>query len=313
MLTLVLSDVIGDPLGIIASGPCFPDSSAPAELLAILNKYELTKHIPKSLLDTIIRLCTHSNAPELTAHVCPQHVIVGNNRMALQASERCAEKLGYASSIWSNRMCGSVVELSCFYSAVILTTVLNMYTGGCETSGRVMERCLQALGVPCVGDNDTLSGLYQSYRQVIPRIGCERVCLLSGGEPVVVVRGEGRGGRNQELALRVGINLDVVYEKLSYILDGIVTLEKFQTFWRSISINFASIGTDGQDGPTPAAGAVISQHFMGENAKNREFIHSSLLRNDSYNLFMSLDPSHLIRTELTGTNVMDIHLILVSI
>ena len=300
--------MIGDPLGIIASGPCYPDSSTPAEFLGIINKYELFKLIPKPLVDTVTRLYTQNTVPQL---VPSQHVIVGNNRIALEASKNCAEEIGYVSCIWSDQVSGSVVELASFYSAVILTTVLAMYTGVCESSGRVMERCLQLLGGPSVKDSEMLAALYQSYRQATPSVGYKRVCLLSGGEPVVVVRGDGRGGRNQELVLRVGINLDLIFGNLIFVLDETVSLENFRTFWQSILIKFASIGTDGQDGPTPAAGAVVSQHFMRDNEKDRGFIHSSLLRNDSYNLFKNLDPSCLIRTDMTGTNVMDIHLILI--
>ena len=310
-MTLILSDVIGDPLGVIASGPCFPDSSTQTEFLAIMHKYGIFRIISESLVDTILQNC--GNTPQSIDEVTPQHVIVGNIKIALLASQECAEILGYVSRIWSDQVSGNIVELSSFYSAVILTTVLSMYTGECEASCGVMERCLRMLGVPCIKDNEILAGLYQSYLQVTLSLGCERVCLLSGGEPVVVVRGDGRGGRNQELALRVGINLDIIYNNLLCVLAETVPLEKFKAFWQSISIKFASIGTDGQDGPTPAAGAMISQNFMRENEKSRGFIHCSLLRNDSYNLFMSLGSSYLLCTDLTGTNVMDIHLILVSL
>ena len=236
--------------------------------------------------------------------------MIGNNKLALDAAVDCSRSLGYESSVLYSRVSGNVVEMSSYYSAIIFCYLLHAYPYTFQLMHDKIERCFKVLGIV---DGPTVEKLIKSYHEVVPVFHSKRVCLLSGGEPVVQVKGDGRGGRNQELALRVGINLDLIYTNISFILDGMVPLEKFQEFWDSVSIEFCSLGTDGQDGPTPAAGARLTHRFMRENEGNRDFILSSLSRNGSYDLFSSLSPKeYLIHTELTGTNVMDIHLILIS-
>ncbi|KAI6655156.1 Glycerate kinase [Oopsacas minuta] len=312
VLTLILSDVINDPLDIIASGPCYPDSSTGAEFLAILHKYEITSLISRSIIDSILQTSSYRYPPLVST---PQHVIVGNNKLALDGAMEYAIKLGYDGFIWSSKVSGSVVEVASFYAAFILHSVLCIFPHDkIGLKHEAMERCLKVLGISSTEDSITIQSLYESYHEILTSVSSEKVCLLSGGEPVVKVKGDGKGGRNQELSLRVGINLDLIYDNFSCILDGIVNLEKFREFWDLISIEFASVGTDGQDGPTPVAGAKLSQKFMRDNEKYRDFIHSSLSRNDSFTLFSKLGyEQYLIHTELTGTNVMDIHLILISV
>jgi hydroxypyruvate reductase len=110
-------------------------------------------------------------------------------------------------------------------------------------------------------------------------------CILSGGEPTVTLKGEGKGGRNQELALAAGIEIEG--------LNDIV---------------IASVGTDGTDGPTDAAGGFADGEMMKKARKRQLQPVDFLARNDSYPFLENL--GYLIKTGPTGTNVMDIHIIL---
>ena len=308
-----MSDVIGDPLEIIASGPCYPDSSSPADLLTILHQYDILNSLSQSLIEYVSHITDTDHKPSVAIpFITPQHVIVANNQVALDASLECALGLEYWSKIWSVRISGDVSEVAAFYSAIILASVLDIYSKGqlWSIKRELIDRCLKVLGVK---ESKNVRDICNSYLELPCSEGNTRVCLLSGGEPVVTVRRDGRGGRNQELALRVGVNLDVLCENFVNILDGITDSETFKPFWLSVSILFASLGTDGQDGPTPVAGAMVPQTFMKDNNQRRELIVDSLARNDSYNLFASLGP-HLyhILTGLTATNVMDIHIILID-
>ena len=295
--------MINDPLDIIASGPCYPDSSTGLEFLAVLQKYKITNLLPQQLVNDILQKTYYP------MDFIPPHIVIGNNRLALNAAVNCSRSLGYESSVLCSQVSGSVVELSSHYSAFIFYYLLRTYTTF-QLIHETIERCFKVLGIM---EGPVIEKLITSYREAVPVFQSKKVCLLSGGEPVVQVKGDGRGGRNQELALRVGINLDLIYTNMSYILDGIVPLEKFQEFWDSVSIEFCSLGTDGQDGPTPVAGARLTHRFMRDNEENRDFIISSLSRNGSFDLFSSLSPKeYLLHTGLTGTNVMDVHLIMIS-
>ena len=301
-MTIILSDVINDPLDIIASGPCYPDSSKGSEFLAVLQKYQITNLLPQQLVNGILEKTFDS------LDLIPPHIVIGSNKLALDAAMNRSRSLSYESAVLYSRVSGTVVEMSSHYAGIIFYYLLHTYpyTFQHET----MERCFKVLGIV---EGPVIEELLKSYHEVVPVFNSKKVCLLSGGEPVVQVKGDGRGGRNQELALRVGINLDLIYTNMSYILDGVIPLDKFLEFWDSVAIEFCSLGTDGQDGPTPVAGARLTHQFMRENEDNRDFIFSSLSRNGSYDLFSSLSPKeYLLHTGLTGTNVMDVHLILIS-
>ena len=244
--SLILSDVIGNPLAIIGSGPTVIDDETADDALAILTRYQIARK-----LETIewrrlnAALLSDRNAPR--AQPGPnQHLIVGDVRGAAEAAMTKAAQLGFV--------------------AQILTTRL-------EGEAREVGRIVAALA------KDTPDGR----------------CLILGGETTVSVRGRGKGGRNQELALAAAVAL---------------------ADWpHRVIICFAS---DGEDGPTEAAGAIVT----GETAVTARQDHdlnpvTFLDNNDSYTFFHRLDlmrredsPPHHIRTGSTGTNVNDLLIIL---
>lgn len=254
VVTLLLSDVIGDRLDVIASGPTAPDRSTFADALAVIATYRLEGRMPQRVLDHLKKGSVGEVAETVKGgDPClgqTHNVIVGGISLALRAAEENARKLGFPVSIVSAELQGEV-----------------------RAAARFLAQAAR----------EALAGL---------RAG-ERCCLLSGGETTVVVTGTGKGGRNQELALAFALEVEG--------LGGVSLL---------------SAGTDGSDGPTDSAGALVD----GRTAARARSFGIDPLRylenNDSYSFFQSFDElsggrSHFI-TGPTGTNVMDMQLLLLE-
>lgn len=248
LAALILSDVVGDPLDVIASGPTVPDPTTYADALAAVDRYELRDRIPAP-----VRLRLEHGAggglPETPKPGDPlfagtsRQVIASNRTAALAAAEE-ARRLGY--------------------STLLLTSSL-------EGEAREVGKMLAALAKEEV-----------CYGAPLPL----PACLVLGGETTVTVHGNGMGGRNQELALAAALALEGV--------QGAAVL---------------SLATDGTDGPTDCAGAVVD----GETIRMARALGldpaAALANNDSYPLLKAAGA--LIFTGPTGTNVNDVIVVLV--
>jgi hydroxypyruvate reductase len=249
LITLVLSDVVGDWLNVIASGPTVPDPTTYQDCLEIVRRHELLTRLPVSVSTHLQRghAGEIAETPKATdpAFARCQTVVIGNNRLALQAADAEAQARGYNTLLLSSWLEGETRHIARMHAAI----------------AREIRQTGVPLGLPA--------------------------CVLTGGETTVTIRGDGVGGRNQEFALAAALDIAG--------LDGVVVL---------------SAGTDGTDGPTPAAGAladgctVTRAQVLGLAPENY------LRRNDSYHFFRALDD--LLITGPTGTNVMDIHILLVG-
>ena len=241
-ITLVLSDVIGDDLSVIASGPTSPDPTSFNTALSILDKYEITTQIPEVILNYLRKgangklMDTPKNDDELFQAV--SNIIIGNNRLALNKARETAESLGYKTIILTSMLQGEAKEIAKVVASIITE--------------------IQATGTPLE----------------------KPACVLLGGEPTVKIEGSGKGGRNQELALAVA---------LTHISE---------------SYTCVSIGSDGTDGPTDAAGAIVDHTTLSRAENARLNPQEYLKNNDAYNFFAPL--GDLVITGPTGTNVMDI-------
>ncbi|MBI4765858.1 MAG: glycerate kinase [Deltaproteobacteria bacterium] len=248
VINLVLSDVIGDPLDIIGSGPFFPDSSSFQNALDVLWKYRLIKKVPTAISAFLKRgvrgLFEDTPQPGEICFKKVTHRIIANNRIALDAAAQTARKLGFKTFILSSQIQGEARELAKFYGAL--------------ARERVQPHTLSK----------------------------NPVCLLAGGEPTVTVTGPGKGGRNTELALATAIELNGLGK-----------------------ISFLSAGTDGTDGPTDAAGAVVDGRTCTRAFHKGIAPEDHLQNNDSYSFFKKA--GGLLMTGPTGTNVMDLHILLV--
>jgi hydroxypyruvate reductase len=253
--TLIISDVVGDPLDIIASGPTVDDQSTPAQARDVLRRFcGHFENVPASVWRRLDQSTSNAVTRRGAEHpmTTVRNHLIGTNRVAVQAAQRKAEEFGYR-----------VVD------------------GGSDNTGEATE----------VGRE-----LARECKRFRHEVGGGKVCFLSGGEPVVKLAppGErGLGGRNQQLAL-------AALDELVANRDGAFPNE----------IVVLSGGTDGEDGPTDAAGGWASAGVantaqrLGLNA--REF----LARNDAYHFFEAT--GGLLKTGPTHTNVMDLRVCVVG-
>jgi glycerate 2-kinase len=248
LVTLILSDVVNDPLDVIASGPCVPDPSTYADATKVLEKYGISDQVPKSVMDHLncgLRgeiLDTPKPGEDLFRRT--RNVIVGSNRLAAEAALDQAKKENF--------------------NAMLLTTSMQ---GEASQAGRYLSsiaREIIASGNP------------------LPR----PACLIAGGETTVTIRGNGMGGRNQELALGA--------------VDGLAGLE---------GIALVTLATDGGDGPTDAAGAVVTGASFDRARRLGLSPDTYLARNDAYHFFEIL--GDLLKPGPTQTNVNDLALVFV--
>ncbi|MSS70038.1 MAG: glycerate kinase [Candidatus Latescibacteria bacterium] len=249
LVSLVLSDVIGDPLDVIASGPTAPDESTFGHCLEILRKYEVQDRIPKGVMERLQggsegKVQETPKPGDSVLSRC-RNLIVGSNRLAVAAAREKAEALGYRTLMLSTRVQGEAREVAKVFAAI-----------GKE---------IRTTGAP------------------IPT----PACVICGGETTVTLRGKGKGGRNQEIALSAAMEI-----------EG----------WSGLVI--FSGGTDGTDGPTDAAGAVADGETVARARGMGLAAGDFLKENDSYPYFERL--GDLVMTGPTGTNVMDVALIMVG-
>ena len=231
VFSIVLSDILGDPLDMIASGPACPDSSTCADALIIVEKYRLR-------LSEIARDLLTLETPKALNNV--ETVITGSVRELCSAAAACCRELGYTPLVLTDRLCCEAREAGSF-----------------------------------------LASMARSHAE-----DGRSLAFLAGGETVVHLTGKGLGGRNQEIALAAA--------------PGIAGLENVLVF---------SLGSDGTDGPTDAAGGMVDGGtFKALQEKGRK-VHEVLLENDAYHALQSVNG--LIFTGPTGTNVNDVSVVLI--
>lgn len=256
LFSLVVSDVVGDDLSSIASGPTVPDVSTYADALQLLDKYNLRSIIPANILQHLeagnAGRIPETPKPDDPIFACGHTTLVASNKQALDAAFAEAKKLGFAPRILTSELQGEARDRAEDLVALALRT------------------------------------------QKTLRSGDQSVCLLAGGETTVTLRGSGRGGRNQEMALA-----------------SLIALQQ------TSGIHAVFVGTDGSDGPTDAAGGfAASNAFDHEKSKQCENLNNStvnltandaksaLENNDSYAFLDQMGA--LLKTGPTLTNVMDI-------
>lgn len=288
VVSLILSDVIGDPLDLIASGPTVTCEVWPEEVLSILERYKLLNSMPASVKEVLARPGPRwkENKEDADSSADALNVVIGSNTVALTSAGRRARELGFRPVVLSPGVCGDVRLVSRLYG-LLARFACSREEPPPEIAAEVL-RLGPDVGVESWDLCRTMQVLDEGRTE-----GWGATCVLAGGEPTVELTGKGRGGRNQELALRVGLEL----RGLQLPPHGPV---------------FLSGGTDGQDGPTEAAGAVTDGGLCDEARAQGLDIDSVLSNNDSYTFFSRLSAAeHLLVPGLTCTNVMDVHVLLI--
>lgn len=232
VFSIVLSDILGDPLDMIASGPAYPDSSTCEQALEIVRRYGL------NISDAAMELLQKETPKELN-NVETQ--ITGSVRELCSAAAKECQKLGYEPVFLTDELCSEAREAGSF---------------------------LASIGRSHVGNG-------------------KKQAFIAGGETVVHLKGSGKGGRNQELALSAAIGLNGI--------DGVAVF---------------SLGSDGTDGPTDAAGGYTDGSTVTDLKEKGMDIRSYLDNNDAYHALQAIDC--LIFTGATGTNVNDVSVLLID-
>lgn len=230
--TIVLSDIIGDPLDMIASGPAYPDSSTCEQALKIARTYRLR------LTDKMYELLHIETPKELTNVVT---VVTGSVRELCFATASAAQARGYMPVILTDSLCCEAREAGSFLAAI----------------ARYNQTCAHS------------------------------TAYIAGGETVVYLTGHGMGGRNQEIALSAA--------------DGICNLNDTAVF---------SVGSDGTDGPTDAAGGYVDGSTIAKLKAENISVIDVLKNNDAYHALQKCEG--LIFTGPTGTNVNDVAVVLIK-
>ncbi|MEM1508949.1 MAG: glycerate kinase [Thermofilaceae archaeon] len=245
VLSLIISDVVGDRLDVIASGPTVPDSTTFIDARMVLERYEILDKVPPRIRELIENGISgklrETPKPGDPCFEQVYNVLIGSNLIALRAMDIYAKRMGLNSLILTSMLQGEAKEAAKFLTAVALE----------------VKRSSTPIPSPAV--------------------------ILCGGETTVIVKGEGKGGRNQEFALSAAVQI---------------------AGERGVAI--AAMGSDGIDGPTEVAGAVVDGRTAERAAKLGLRPTNFLDNNNSYEFFKSVG-GHII-TGPTGTNVNDFYL-----
>jgi len=243
LITLILSDVIANPLDSIASGPTVPDPSTFSLAIQILDKYHLVDKIPRSISNHLLlgekgEIEETPKPNDLIFHRV-QNILVGSNEQAIQAALIQASKEGFKTKLLTTSLIGEAQEAGKWLGSITSEVA--------------------SIGQPI----------------------CRPACLVAGGETTVTIHGNGLGGRNQEMAL-------AAVRQIAGLQDIILV----------------TLATDGGDGPTDAAGAVVTCETLARAEALGLDPDDFLSRNDSYHFFALL--GDLIKTGPTYTNVNDL-------
>ena len=247
-VSLILSDVVGNPLDVIASGPTVPDTSSFAEAYGLLQRHELLEEVPQSVVSHL-RRGTSGEVAETPKAGDPAfartlNLIVASNTIAAEAAERAAHDAGMHTMLLSTYIEGEAREVG---------KVLGALAKEVLASGRPVER---------------------------------PACLIVGGETTVTLRGKGKGGRNQEMALAAALSIQDLED-----------------------VTIVCLATDGTDGPTDASGALADGSTIRRAREHGLDPWHLLETNDSYYYFSPLND--LLLTGPTNTNVNDLAFVFV--
>ncbi len=253
LVTLILSDVLGDPIDLIASGPTVVDRSTADDALAVLKKYDPQRKLAERIYNALAKPSLASATPIRTVGI---NIVIGNNAIAVDEAGIRAEQLGYNHVMQSANRC----------------------EGAAEQVGRQLAKMTVEM-LRADQDKHRLD------------------CLITGGEPTVSLAPaeiRGRGGRNQQLVLA----------GYQYLRSAGLSDDQ----WRRLAL--LSGGTDGEDGPTDAAGAILCDQVHRQAVSLHLDVQDHLWRNDAYTFFRRA--GGLMLTGPTGTNVCDLRVALVS-
>lgn len=295
IISLIISDIIDDPLELIASGPTIEHQKPEVSPREILQKYNLLNTLPASILKVIQK--NEPSREEIPESIKNSDVfLIGNNRIAIDAAMETAKSFNLFPVFLSASVQGDVVDVSeAFFQ---LALAINIFPS--LSRNEFVEKIASISG--------KLSAQSNFVNNLVAALEAKSdgICIISGGETTVTVSGDGLGGRNQELALR--FTQHCFEASTSSSLDDLLLL---------------SAGTDGVDGNNDAAGSLGGSRILSDliddgNVDVRHVIQDFINRNDSYSFYRNVLRNYAgdrdryqIFIGHTGTNVMDLHLLMI--
>ena len=273
ILAFIISDIVGDPIDLIASGPTVTDSSTVADCLHIFSELNVTSKLPTLVVKYLENNLSHSKHNHGVKHC--NNLIIGSNEILTRNASKIASELGYKPFVLTNTLEGEAQTVG-------------------ETFADICTNLLNKL-------KDNRSKLFKSLgSNVEVDITENKMCLIASGETTVHVKGTGKGGRNQEMVLSFLSKLVHYQQNNDKVLDF-------------TKMCFMSAGTDGQDGPTDATGAFCNGELLELVANSDVNLGDYLTNNGSYDFFSKyFGGEFLLKTGLTGTNVMDIQILVLD-
>ncbi len=246
---LILSDVLGDDLSSIASGPTVADDTTYADAIEVFKAKGIWEQVPVNVRQHLeqghLGHIAETPKPSDDAFKNTKHTLIGSNAISVNAMLQAAQNLGYKTELYSDRLCGEA----------------------------------KTVGVTLVAQCVEKSPLHN-----------KPIALLAGGETTVTLKGNGRGGRNQEMALAFAIAAEQQGLTGNWV--------------------FLSGGTDGRDGPTDTAGGIVDRNTLKRMTEAGVNPIELLENNDSYTALKASDD--LVITGATGTNVADLQILLIQ-
>lgn len=256
---LILSDVLGDDLSAIASGPTVADNSTYADAIEVFKIKGVWEQVPINVRQHLkqgkLGAIAETPKPGDAIFKNTGHILIGSNTISVNAMLKAAQNLGYKTELYSDHLCGEA-------RTVAATLVADCIEGRLPKIGALGEVSLQN----------------------------QAIALLAGGETTVSLKGKGRGGRNQEMALAFALAAEQQGLTGNWV--------------------FLSGGTDGRDGPTDAAGGIVDRNTIKRMVQAGVNPIELLENNDSYTALKA--SGDLVNTGATGTNVADLQILLIQ-
>ncbi|KAH9518898.1 hypothetical protein Btru_008602 [Bulinus truncatus] len=311
VISLILSSVLGDQADLVASGPTCLTRPSPHHCLEIFHRLHIIEQIPENVRRFLEREAKQIHASKAQSSQDPftvkaerdtlwqdvQNVIVGNNSRACQAAANKAVELGYFPLILTTELTEEAKYVGALF-AKLSKFIMICYDrrAGIEPNPELaaLELELVGGGIKKEWINHIAISVYKAHNM------SQDICIISGGKITVNVIGTGIGGKNIESALSATLQM---YEEFRVKTMNVL----------ECPVCFLSCDSDGHDGMTKVAGAVVDQNLLDEVGKSSLDLSHYLLNNDSYSFFTNINSGkNLIQTNLTGTDIMDLIILMVK-
>ncbi|XP_005092002.1 glycerate kinase [Aplysia californica] len=310
VVTLILSSMVGDPIDLIASGPTCLAEPTPIHSLQIIQRLGLIPQVPESVKKYLEREAKQQQIDQAQEIHGPrfrsaeeealcsnvQNIIVGNNSLACEEAARKASEMGYLPLILSKILTGEAQEVGALCATLVKFIMICFdRKASLEPNSELamLELKLVAGGIDKKSVNDIVSQVDRGSNF------SKDICIIVGGDTTVDVKGSGVGGKNLETALAAAVQMheDFRRDKLSVTETNMCVL---------------CCDSNGYDGLTQVAGAVVDLDFLDHVKEDEYDMQEYLANNDTFSFFSKINEGrNLVRTNKTGTNVMDMMILLV--